>query len=375
MKISILEIIGDSSLAGAPRHLLSILEYLDTDNFTLHCICPPGPLAGEIRKLRRHIDLETIKMESRLDFEAIRRIRKEIKILKPDIIHVHGTRAGILGRLAAIGFNIPVIYTEHLWTSQFKLQSRWLNFLHYFANWFLDIFTTQNIAVSQAVKDFMVTSKISRYEKIKVIHNGVEIRNLKANIFQSEQEFLIATVGTLNPQKGVQYLIKALPKVIKEFPGIRLEIVGDGSFKRELLNLVNKLKLKNYVKFTGFVPDPVKYLVKFDLYIQPSLSESFGLAIVQAMDVGLPVIATTTGGIPEVITEGKTGLLVKPEDSEALAEAILELLRHPSLARKMGEMACKEVKLRFDVKDMIKTLEETYTWVNHEAKENSAFAK
>lgn len=359
-KISILEIIGDSSLAGAPRHLLSILENLDVDKFELHCVCPPGPLAGEIRKLRRRIDLEVINMDSRLDLDAIRRIRREIKLVDLAIIHVHGTRAGVLGRLASIGFNRPVIYTEHLWTKQYKLQNRFLNFLHYCANSFLDIFTTLNIAVSEAVREFIVSSGISRYEKVKVIYNGIEITKNKANIFQSEQEFLIATIGSLNKQKGMQYLIAALPKIIKEFPGIRLEIIGDGEYRRHLQNEVKKLKLKNYVKFTGFVPDPVKYLTRFDLYVQPSLSESFGLAMVQAMSVGLPVIATNTGGIPEVITEGKTGFLVKTKDPNALSDAILELLRHPSLAKKMGEMAQKDAKLRFDIKDMITELEQTY---------------
>lgn len=371
MKISILEIIGDPSLAGAPRHLLAIVENLSLENFTINVICPPGPLAGEIKKLRRHVELDIIPMKSRLDFKAISEIKKEIKHLKPDIIHIHGTRAGLLGRVAAIGSNIPVIYTEHLWTKQFRLQNRFLNFVHYFTNWFLDMFTTLNIAVSQAVKDFLVSSHISYIDKVKVIYNGIEKSKLRASIFTSDKEFLLATVGTLNPQKGVQFLIRALPKIVKEYPGLRLEIIGDGGYKRKLQDEVKHLKLKNYVKFTGFVPDVSKYLTSFDLYIQPSLSESFGLAILQAMSVGLPVIATNTGGIPEVVTEGKSGLLVEPMDSKALAEAILELLRHPQKAKKMGEMAHKEAQLKFNLDDMIKELEKTYESVA----KNPAFPK
>lgn len=358
--MSILEIIGDSSLAGAPRHLLSIVENLDADKFSIHVICPPGPLAGEIKKLRRHIDLELVKMSSRMDLESISKIRKAIKQIKPNVIHVHGTRAGILGRLAAIGLNIPVVYTEHLWTKQYKLKSRVLNFFHYFWNWFLDMFTDLNIAVSGAVKEFMVESSISRAEKIIVIYNGIEPSKTKAAVFNNDKEFLIATVGTLNEHKGVQFLIKALPKIVEEFPGVTLEIIGDGAYKRVLLKEVEKNKLKKYVKFTGFVPDVDKYLAKFDLYVQPSLSESFGLAIVQAMSVGLPVIATYAGGIPEVVTDGKSGLLVEPANSKELAEAIVELLRHPEKARKMGEIASKDAKMKFNLSDMIKELEDTY---------------
>lgn len=370
-KIKILEIIGDSSLAGAPRHLLGIIENLSLEKFEIHVICPPGPLAGEIRKIRRHVDLEVIPMRQRLDLKAISDIRKDIKSLRPDIIHIHGTRAGFLGRIAAIGFNLPVIYTEHLWTKQYHLQSRILNFLHYATNWGLDIFTTLNIAVSEAVKDFLVTSRISHLDKVKVIYNGIDPSTHQAHIFRHESEFLFATVGTLNQQKGIQFLIRALPQIIKEFPGVQLEIIGDGPYKRILQNEVKKHKLKAYVKFTGFVPDVSKYLTRFDLYVQPSLSESFGLAIVQAMSVGLPIIATNTGGIPEVVTEGKSGFLVEPADEKSLAGAILELLRHPSLAKKMGEMAKREADMKFNIKDMVNDLEKTYESVS----KNTAFVE
>jgi glycosyltransferase involved in cell wall biosynthesis len=371
MKISILEIIGDSTLAGAPRHLLSILEHIDRKKFDLHVICHPGPLAGEIRKKYHYVDLDVIAMRSRMDFEAIKKIRKVMKHIKPDIIHVHGTRGGVLGRFASIGLNIPVIYTEHLWTSQYKTSSRIIDFLHYNAYWFLDMFTTQNIAVSGAVKDFMISSHITRAEKVKVIYNGIEPTKYQAKIFQSEKEFLLATVGTLNENKGMQFLIKALPRVIKEYPGIRLEIIGDGGYKYKLLKLVKHLKLKNYVKFTGFVPDVEKYLTRFDIYIQPSLSESFGLAILQAMSVGLPVVATTTGGIPEVVTQDKSGILVEPGNDKELSAAILDLIRNPGKAKKIGSMAEKEAKLKFNIKDMIIELETTY----EEIQKNPAFSE
>jgi len=370
-KISILEIIGDPSLAGAPRHLLSIVENLDLDQFTIHVICPPGPLAGEIRKLHRHIDLDIIAMHSRWDFAAISKIRHSIKHIKPDIIHVHGTRAGALGRLAAIGLNIPVIYTEHLWTKQFRMRSRILTFFHFIGYWFLDLFTTLNIAVSHAVKDFMVSANISRAEKTKVIYNGITPSNLKAKIFEDKHNFKIITVGTLNPQKGVQFLILAMPKILKEFSNVSLDIVGDGPFRRSLEKEVKKKKLASKVQFSGFVPDIEKYLTKFDIYVQPSLSESFGLAITQAMSVGLPVIATNAGGIPEVVTDGKSGILVEAADPKALADGILTLLRDPEKAKKMGEMGQKEVKLKFDLKDMIKELERTYV----ETAKNPAFSE
>ncbi|MEI6039974.1 MAG: glycosyltransferase family 4 protein [Candidatus Berkelbacteria bacterium] len=360
-KIKVLEIIGDSSLAGAPRHLLSILENLDTTKYKIACICPPGPLAGEIRNLHRPIDIEVISMNSRSDFRAIGKIRKTIKHLVPDLIHVHGTRAGALGRMAAFGLGIPVIYTEHLWTRNFNLKNRALNYLHHVGGWFFDLFTTQNIAVSEAVKDFMIDNNISYAQKIRVIYNGIEPTKVKANIFtKSDKEIWLGTVGTLIPLKGVQYLIAALPKVRKEFPEVRLEIIGDGPFKRELVGLTKKLKLQKFVKFAGFQADVEKSLAKLDIYVQPSTSESFGLAIVQAMSVGLPIVATRTGGIPELVVENRSGILVEPGQIKELSEAILKLLHDRGLAKKMGEMARRESVVRFNLKDMIKEVEEVY---------------
>lgn len=360
-KIKVLEIIGDSTLAGAPRHFLALLKNLDLQKFELLAISPSGPLAGEIRNLRREIRLETIPMRSRFDTHAIKKIRAHIKRAKPDLIHIHGTRAGSLGRLAAIGLKIPVIYTEHLWTKNYRLS--FLNHgLQLSALWFLDMFTDLNIAVSQAVKDFMVESQISRPEKIEVIYNGIEMPTKKARIFE-ENKITLGTVGTLNYHKGIQYLISAMPEVVKEFPEARLEIIGEGIYKSKLQALARKMRLAKLVNFTGFVKDIEKEMLDFDVYIQPSISESFGLAIVQAMSLGIPIVATSTGGIPEVVTAGKSGILVPAGKPRALAEAILGLLRDHKKAKSMGRLAAEEAKIKFTLEDMVKATEGIYAKV------------
>lgn len=363
-KIKVLEIIGDATLAGAPRHLLSLLENFNYKKFAFFVICPPGPLAGEIRSLPRKqkpFDLEIVPMESKMDLGAIREIRVNIRDVKPDLIHVHGTRAGVLGRLAAIGLRYPIIYTEHLWTKNYRLPNRLAHGFQISGLWFLDMFTTLNIAVSQAVKDFMVTSQISRPEKIVIVYNATAVPKKKAAIFSSkDRHFKLGTVGTLNFQKGVQYLIQAMPQVLKEFPKTTLEIVGEGDYRRSLERLTKKLKMQKSVSFAGFVNDVENRLIHYDLYIQPSLSESFGLAIIQAMSLGLPIVATNTGGIPEVVTAGKSGILVEVAKPLALAQAIIEILRDPKRAKHMGELGREEVKIKFNLPDMIKETEQIY---------------
>lgn len=359
-KIKILEMIGDSTLAGAPRHLLSLVEHFDSKKFSLFVICPPGPLAGEIKGLKKNIDLEIVPMHSKLDLAAIKEIRANIRHIKPDLIHVHGTRAGSLGRLAAIGFKMPVVYTEHLWTKHYKLPSRISHRMQLIGLWFLDMFTTLNIAVSQAVKDFMVENQISRPEKIVVIYNAIITPKKKAKIFARDKKIILGTVGTLNIQKGIQYLIAAMPLILKEFPETRLEIVGEGPYRRHLEKQIKKMKLAGAIQLTGFIKDIEEKLLDFDIYVQPSLSESFGLAILQAMAAGVPIVATNTGGIPEVVTTGKTGILVQPAKPEALAGGILTLLRDTRKAKEMGHLASEDVKIKFNLPDMVKETEKVY---------------
>lgn len=357
-KIKVLEIIGDSTLAGAPRHLLSLLENFDKKKISPIVIAPAGPLSGEIKTLK-YVDLEIVNMSSKLDVSAIGEIRKHIKRIRPNLIHVHGTRAGSLGRLAAIGLPYPLIYTEHLWTRDYKLPSRVGHRLQLIGLWFLDMFTTLNIAVSQSVKDFMIENQISRDEKIVVIYNGIEKNNKEVKIF-SRKEIVIGTVGTLNPQKGMQFLIDAMEKIVREFPEVKLRIVGDGTYKKVLQRIVKNKKLTKAVKFLGFVRDIEDELTIFDIYVQPSLSESFGLAILQAMSVGLPIVATNTGGIPEVVTANKSGILVEPGKSDALSDAILKLLRDPEKAKKMGKLSKEDAQIKFSLDDMVKETEQVY---------------
>jgi len=358
-KTSVLEIIGDPSLAGAPRHLLGLLENFDYKKFNLFVITPAGPLAGEIRAIKKPIEIDIIPMRSRLGLAAIREIRKSIKHLKPEVIHIHGTRAGVLGRLAAIGLGIPVIYTEHLWTKNYRLPGRLAHQIQLAALWFLDMFTNFNIAVSEAVKDFMVENQISRPSKITVIYNGIEPSKKKAAIF-SHEKITLGTVGTLNEQKGIQFLISAMPLVLTEFPQTRLVIIGEGVYRHRLEDLVKRLKLKKFVEFTGFLKDIEKELIQFDIYVQPSLSESFGLAIIQAMSLGIPVVATSTGGIPEVVTTGKSGLLVEAGSPKALTQGLLELLRDRPRARKMGKLAASDVRIKFNLADVVSETEKVY---------------
>jgi len=166
-------------------------------------------------------------------------------------------------------------------------------------------------------------------------------------------------------QKGYKYLIKAIPQVIKEFPQMKLLIIGGGGVpsettEEEIKRLVKILGLTNYVHFLGWRKDIGEILSICDLFVLPSLWEGFGLSNVEAMAAGIPVVATNVDAIPEVVSDGETGILVPPKNSGALANAILSLLKDPEKMRKMGQAGKKRAFTFFSAERMVKDYEKLY---------------
>ena len=364
-KIKILEIIGDSTLTGGPRHLLSLVKGLDKKRFDITCVCPPGVLAGELKEIEG-IKVEIIPMHSKWDFKAIKKLRKIIKFLNPLIVHAHGVRGGWLGRLACIGpkKTAPkVIYTEHLWTSDYRLKNPISHFFQIFGLWFLDLITSKTIAVSKAVADFLVKRGITRPEKLVVIYNGIELPKLSKLTKSTKLTKTIGFVGSLEKRKGIEWLIRAVPELKLKIQNEKLKIiiVGEGKEKENLKKLTKKLKIENQVEFKGFVEKISDIYPTLDVYAQPSLDEAFGISALEAMSFGVPVVASNVGGLRELLNlkSDKCGILVPPKNESALAEVILKILKNEKLAKKMGKAAKKRASF-FTASKMVKETEKLY---------------
>jgi len=170
---------------------------------------------------------------------------------------------------------------------------------------------------------------------------------------------VIGSVSNLNPTKGFEYLIEAIPIVKKKFPLISVEIIGDGSERNKLILKVKELKLEHNVSFLGSKKEGYKYIKHWRAFILPSVSEPFGIAALEAMASGVPLVASKGGGLKDIITDKKNGLLVPPRNSEALAKAILQILLSMALGAKLKRGGLLRVK-DFDWKKIVKTLEGVY---------------
>ena len=205
--------------------------------------------------------------------------------------------------------------------------------------------------------------------EVFVIPNGIDLKrfenlskeDLRSKLEIKEQEKVILFVGTLRPVKGVRYLIEAMKIVTNKNKNNRLFIVGDGEEKEHLENLVKELDLEKYMRFIGKVPNEEvpEYMAASDVFVLPSLSESFGIVNLEAMASGLPIVATDVRGLPEIIKDGENGFLVEPKNPEQIAEKVLLLLEDGELRERISNNNREEVK-KYSWKSVVEKLEKVY---------------
>jgi glycosyltransferase involved in cell wall biosynthesis len=171
---------------------------------------------------------------------------------------------------------------------------------------------------------------------------------------------VVGIVGRLSEEKRHIDLLNAFEEVLKTFPDASLLIVGDGYLRKNLEKKVTEMHLANNITFTGFQENVFTYLKKMDVFVLPSRTEGTPLSILEAMSVGIPVIATNVGGIPEIVIDNETGLLVSPESPLDLANSIKKLLSNPRMMNKMGQKAKALVLQRFNPINFIREHEAVY---------------
>jgi glycosyltransferase involved in cell wall biosynthesis len=363
MKTKLIQLTTDPNVGGGPKHIAGLLEQLPTDQFELFAIAPQGWLGDELKDSACQFEALPSDISS-LEEKAValRSILQKIKAggypFAPVILHAHTPQAAYLASRAIRGLGIYLIYTEHLWTLDYHLQSSFREWLQIQGLKKALKSASKVIAVSEAVNKFLLKHKISSKDKIEVIYPiAGEFGKVKIKKYESKAKLPVAesvtlgSVGALNPVKGYEYLIAAMAEVKSSFPNIKLEIVGAGPDEESLKAQISSLKLGQTVKIITNAKALSEYYDKWQIYLQPSLSESFGLSVFEAMRRGMPVVASKVGGLTELIDESKSGLLVPSKSSEKLTAAITDLLSDTKFEAKLGAGALeKSGEAQFDPK-------------------------
>jgi len=353
-KIKIIHLITGLNFGGAERLLLDLARGLDSEHFEVKVatVVAGGPLEEEFRAAG--VPVRIFKKKSRIGFGVIWKIRKYLRVEAPDIVHTHLFGGDTWGRFAAILARVPVIIsTEH----NTNLDEGWAKRK---VKKFLSFFTKKIIAISEAVQNYSIVRDRISAKKIVVIRNGINLEKFSS---LPEKKFgdppVIGVVGRLEEQKGHKYLFEAL-NLIKTIPWI-LWVVGDGSLKNDLEHLAKDLNLRERIIFLGARRNVPEILSKIDIVVMPSLWEGLGIAVLEAAAAGKPIVASRVGGIPEIISDGETGILVEPGNVKSLADGLEHVLLGKIDAKDMGARARKMVEEKFSVEKMIQEYEELYT--------------
>lgn len=304
-----------------------------------------------------------VEMENSLslrkDGKAIKKVRRLIKEKQPDIIYLHSSKAGGIGRLAAIGLGIPVIYNPHGWAFSMR-GSKMKAKIYLWIERLLAPLTTQFVVISNYEKLAGVERHVAKADKMKVIFNGIDFdmieRQLKEFVVTREQldipenAYVIGMVGRISAQKAPDVFVRMAAKIKRKLPHAYFMIVGDGDERVEIERLVDTMGLKGCFYITGWTQRPHAYVALMDQCVLLSRWEGFGLVLAEYMRMGKPIVATEINAIPDLIVNYENGILVPPDRPERAAESVIEIYNNKDMREKFISNGLKRADALFNVR-------------------------
>jgi len=349
-------ITGDSSYSGAPMHVHRLALALKKKELEILIIAPPGPLCSFVHA--DGISCKSVKMRSFFDRRATHLIAEEVRKFAPQIVHFHGTRGGWLGRLALRKMpQIKKVYTEHLWIKEYHLTNPAYDRLQRSGLKFLERYTDKIIAVSSAVKKHLLSQGFDS-KKIVVIPHGINSDFLHHKVLPKPEgvPLIIGSVGSLNKFKNHRNMILGFAHARKMRPkaNLHFEIIGDGQLLKELQGLARQRNVEKYIRFNNLrSPEQIaERLEHYAVFANISLSESFGLAVGEAMAVGLPVVVSRVGGLTDLVNN-QCGIFVPPRQPVKIAEALVKLIDDRKLREKLGAAGRARIQKHFKEETMV----------------------
>jgi glycosyltransferase involved in cell wall biosynthesis len=351
--VKIIHIIPKLTYGGAEKLLLDICCKIDKTKFDVSIVTlkAHNPMIEQF--VAADIRIKVFNKKGKLGLGLVKQLATYLEREKPAIVHTHLFGADFWGGRAARKARVPkIVSTKH----DILFEGSLRNIVGRGMRRKFD----KVIAISQATSEFLIKHEKVAVKNIKVIYNGIGAKRFyveKPDILKKEL-ITIGSVGRMSKEKGHKHLIRAC-RFLKQKEW-KLLLVGGGSLRKELENQAKFLGLGSRVAFTGTVEDVRPELAKMDVFVLPSVSEGLSLSILEAAAAGKFIIATNVGGIPEIIKDGKTGLLFKPKNIEQLYRHLKWVWDNRKEAMKMAAALQAEVIQKFDINNIIKDYEKLY---------------
>ena len=300
-------------------------------------------------------DVVERRMRGEADLVAIARLAFLFRRLRPDVVHLHTSHAHALGRLAAkLGGRPAVVVSRRVDFSIFRRSFFGLNGLKYRKG------VDRLVAVSGAVKRVLECDGLDP-ARITVVRDAIDpdrVRkatpvDVRARLALAGPARVVLAVGALVGHKGHRHLVAAIPAIVAAEPDAHVVIAGEGKLRDELTALASALGVTKRLSLPGYVDDVAGWFAAADVFVMPSVEEGLGSSVLDAMAAGVPIVATTAGGIPEAVRDGVDGLLVPPGDADALAAGVVALLRDRYRAHGLAAEASRRVEAEFAVRRMV----------------------
>jgi glycosyltransferase involved in cell wall biosynthesis len=318
--------------------------------------------SGELRRRAAEgLDLIPLAPRMEMDLGAAWRLSRVIKQFRPDIVHAHDPH-GVAMAALALSMTTQLVKPRLVAARRvdFRLGRNALSRWKYRQ---VAIFICASEAIRQILQQDGIPAgrTVTVHEGIDVAHvNAAPPADLHGELWLPHQAPIVGNVAALVAHKGQRHLVDAAAAVIRQVPDARFVIAGQGELRKSLEQQIRHARLDKHVILAGFRSDVLSVHKAFDIFVMSSVTEGLGTSLLDAMACGRPVVATRVGGIPEVVADGETGILVPPRDHLALAEAIVRLLQDRDLRERMGAAGLKRVRERFTSDVMVRNTVRVY---------------
>ena len=377
-RIRILNIITRLEHGGAPIALLDTVERMDRARYEIHVATgrtedPEKEMIPYARS--RGVQVMVIPSLVRdvrpwRDLVALFSLMRVIARGRYDIVHTHTSKAGFVGRLAARLCGVKgIVYSPHGTILEGYFGGATTR-LFVASDRIAAGFTDRIVGLTRREVEQYLEAGIGRPDQYTFIYNGIDVDGFAARRVDRERKrtelglprdaYVGITVGRLVPVKGQRYLIEAAARIGDRIPPLMILLAGDGPLRPELEQHAASMGVEDKVRFLGTRQDIPELLSCADVFVLPSLNEGLGLVLVEAMAMGVPCVATAVGGVPEVVADDVTGILVPPRDPRALADAVVRLADDPDRAREMGEQGRERAREMFSIQRTVARTEALY---------------
>lgn len=335
--MKILHTISSGGMYGAEAVILNLSRTLAEANHTsvigvfVNSSNPNLQLHGTAAK--QGLESHLIPCNGQVDRTTIATIRKLAIESGSDVVHAHGYKADIYAYLAVRGQGVPFVSTCHTW-----YDTDWLVSLYGKVDRFVLRKFGRVVAVSDEVRQRLLGAGV-RDDRIRMVRNGIDLRpfdGAKASVRDGSDRPIVGLIGRLAWEKGVDIFLAAAAKVLVEFPETRFVVVGEGPDREKLDRTIEELGIGGNVDMLGRRDDMPAVYASLDIMVSSSRQEGLPMAILEGMASSLPLVATSVGEVPTVVQDGKTGIVVPPENPDAVAAGIVDLLRDPEKRKRFG---------------------------------------